>query len=124
MFVSEYFGLDDELDKMGIFDCVLDNDSRFFINLMRLKVSDAPEFKGAYQRINDYFSEIATLLNASDSKEDKLYNTAFKRFRPLEMNLGFSESKHGAAFGEKLRRQVISDAFDIIKKGIQYPEIF
>ncbi len=89
-----------------------------------MKVSDAPEFKGAYQRINDYFSEIATLLNASDSKEDKLYNTAFKRFRPLEMNLGFSESKHGAAFGEKMRRQVISDAFDIIKKGIQYPEIF
>ena len=36
---------------------------------MRLKVSDAPEFKGAYQRINDYFNEIATLLNASASKE-------------------------------------------------------
>lgn len=128
MFVSEYFGLDDELDKMGVFDCVLDNDSRFFINLMRLKVSDVPEFKGAYQRINDYFSEIATLLNASDdSKEDKLYKTAFKRFKPLEINginLGFSQSKHGAAFGEKLRRQVISDAFDIVKKGILYPEIF
>ena len=44
MFVSEYLCLDDELDKMGVFDCVLDNDS------------------------------------------------------------GFSESKHGAAFGEKLRR--------------------
>lgn len=27
MFVSEYFGLDDELDKMWVFDCVLDNDS-------------------------------------------------------------------------------------------------
>ena len=111
MFVSEYLGLDDELDRMGIFDCVLDNDSRFFINLMRLKVSDVPEFKGAYQRINDYFSEIATLLNVSDSKEDKLYKTALKRFKPLEINginLGFSESKYGAAFGEKLRRQVIN----------------
>ena len=30
MFVSEYLDLDDELDKMGgVFDCVLDNDSRF-----------------------------------------------------------------------------------------------
>lgn len=37
MFVSEYFGLDDELDRIGVFDCVLNNDSRFFINLMRLK---------------------------------------------------------------------------------------
>ena len=127
MFVSEYFGLDDELDKMWVFDCVLDNDSRFFINLMRLKVFAVPEFKGAYKRINDYFSEIATLLNASDSKEDKLYKTAFIRFKPLEINginLGFFESKHGAAFGEKLRRQVISDAFDIVKKGHTISENF
>ena len=30
MFVSEYLDLDDELDKIGgVFDCVLDNDSRF-----------------------------------------------------------------------------------------------
>lgn len=51
---------------------------------MRLKVSDVPECKGAYQRINDdYFSEIAPLLNASDSKEDKFYKTALKRFKPL-----------------------------------------
>lgn len=33
MFVSEYFGLDDEVDKMGVFDCVLDNDSRFLLIL-------------------------------------------------------------------------------------------
>ena len=33
MFASEYLGLDDELGKMGVFDCALDNDSRFFINL-------------------------------------------------------------------------------------------
>ena len=72
---------------------------------MCLKVSDVPEFKGAYQRINDYFSKIAPLLNASDSKEDKLYKTALKRFKPLEINginLGFSESKHGAALNYAL----------------------
>lgn len=46
MFVSEYLGLNDELEEMGVFDCVLDIDSHFFINLMRLKVSDVPEFKG------------------------------------------------------------------------------
>lgn len=30
MFVSEYFGLGDELDKKEIFDCILDKDSPFF----------------------------------------------------------------------------------------------
>ena len=101
MFGSEHLGLDDELDKIGgdlIVSQIVTVD--FFYNLMCLKVSDVPEFKGAYQRINDYFSKIAALLNASDSKEDKLYKTALKRFKPLEINginLGFSESKHGAA---------------------------
>ena len=41
---------------------------------MRLKVFDVPELKDAYQWINNYFSEITTRLNASDSKEDKLYS--------------------------------------------------
>ena len=78
MFVSEYFGLNDELDKKEIFDCILDKDSPFFINLMRLKVCDIPEFQSSYQSINDRFSEIATLLNASDTKEDKMYKSAIK----------------------------------------------
>ena len=30
MLVSEYFELDDELDKIGVFCCILDNDSSFF----------------------------------------------------------------------------------------------
>lgn len=38
MFVSEYFGLGDEFDKKEIFDCILDKDSPFFINLMRFKL--------------------------------------------------------------------------------------
>ena len=71
MFVSEYFGLGDEFDKKEIFDCILDKDSPFFINLMRLKVCDIPEFQGSYQSINDHFSKIATLLNAFDSEGDK-----------------------------------------------------
>lgn len=31
MFVSEYFGLGDGLDKKEIFDCILDKDNPFFI---------------------------------------------------------------------------------------------
>lgn len=36
---------------------------------MRLKVSDVPEFKDAYQRINDYFSEIVKLADARKELE-------------------------------------------------------
>ena len=67
MFVSEYFGLGDELDKKEIFDCILDKDSPFFINLMRLEVCDIPEFQGSYQSINDYlklYSERTGFINS------------------------------------------------------------
>lgn len=38
--------------------------------------------------------------------------------------MGFSETKYGSGFGPALRKQVIDDAFDIIKKGSTQPEIF
>ena len=43
MFVSDYFQLDEEqfekFDGMGVFDALLDKDSNFFINVIRLKKS-------------------------------------------------------------------------------------
>ncbi len=104
----------DEFDKKEVSDCILDKDSPFFINLMRLKVCNILEFQGSYQSINDHFSKIAALLNASGSKGDKMYKSAFRLFKFSEVNginLGFSQSGYGAGFGEKLRKQVINDAF-------------
>lgn len=43
IFASEYLGLDDELDIYGVFDSIVDEDSNFFINLMRLKETKVPE---------------------------------------------------------------------------------
>lgn len=127
MFVSDYLGLDDELEELGVFDSILDEDSNFFINLVRLKSTQVPEFKESYQRINDFFSKIAILLEASSIKGDKLYKAALKKFDFSEVNginLGYSESKYGSGFGKHLRKQVIDDACDIVKKGSKQPEIF
>jgi hypothetical protein len=74
---------------------------------MWLKLCDIPEFQGSYQSINDHFSKIATLFNASDSKGDKMYKSAIKLFKFSEINgihLGFSENEHDAGVGEKKMR--------------------
>ena len=46
MFVSDYFQLNDEMldrmDSLGVFDAILDKDSSFFINIIRLKSSTVP----------------------------------------------------------------------------------
>jgi hypothetical protein len=129
VFVSDYLELNYELEEMGVFDSILDGDSNFFINIVRLKSAQTPEFKNSYENINKFFNQIATLLEAADSNylTDKLYNTAFKKFKFSEVNginLGFSKSKHGSGWGETLRIQVLNDASAIIKKGSKQPEIF
>lgn len=115
-----------ELKKLGVFDAVIDGDSHFFINIKLLQNTSIPEFKGAYDKINNFFGEIGLLLSAA-SEGDKLYNAAYKRFYFPEvngLNLGFASGTHGNGFGEKLRRKIISDAFQIIKAGCVQPEIF
>ena len=41
-FISEFFELDDELDELGVFDSIMNKDSHFFINILRLKKSKTP----------------------------------------------------------------------------------
>lgn len=127
VFASEYLGLNNEFEERGIFDSIVDEDSNFFINLVRLKTTQVPEFKNSYETINEFFNRIATLLEASDKKGDKFYKAALKLFDFSEVNginLGYSESNYGLGFGKRLRVQVMKDAFDIIRKGSKQPEIF
>ena len=70
-FISDFFELDDRLEELGVFDSIINKDSHFFINLLRLKKSDTPEFSNAYERVNDFFSNIMILLSASKDKGDR-----------------------------------------------------
>lgn len=129
VFISDFFDLQNQLSEAGVFDAIIDEDSNFFINIVRLRATSVPEFQGSYCRINAFFSEIATLLEASDSKDnkDKFFRAAYNKFDFSEVNginLGFSETRYGSGFGPLLRRQVMQDAFDIVKKGSKQPEIF
>ena len=120
MFISEYLGLDSELIDLGVFDSLLDKDSHFFINVICLKKSHIQEFEDAYKHMNQYFSEIATLLDAADAPKmsDKIYREARRRFTFHEVNginLGFSESRWGSGWGAGISDQVLYDAFQIVK---------
>lgn len=126
LFTSEFGINKSAMIKVGTFNVLLDEDSHFFINIKRLEATEVPEFSTSYEQINDYFRKIAILLKAA-KPGDKNYRTAIKLFNFPEVNginLGFSASKRGAGFGDKLKNQIIKDAYDIIKSGSEYPEIF
>jgi hypothetical protein len=127
VFISQFLELDDGLEKLGIFDALIDEDSNYFINIIRLKSAKTKEFQGSYEKINDYFRKIGVLLKASKRTDDKFYKSALKLFNFPEVNginLGFSKGGKGAGFGKVLRNQIIKDAVEIIKTGSDYPEIF
>lgn len=42
VFLSEYLELDNELKELGVFDSIINKDSHFFINLLRLKKAKTP----------------------------------------------------------------------------------
>jgi hypothetical protein len=129
MLLSDYLNMDIYLDENGIFDPVLEKDSHFFINIQRLKKAETPEFKGSYQRINDFFRNIIKLLDKASQKNntDIFYKQALHIFDFSEVNgicLGFAEDSTGAGFGEVLSKQVIDTAFEIVKVGVTDPEFF
>ena len=129
MFVSEYLKLGNKLKRNRVFDSLIDKDSHFFINIIRLRDSKVPEFYEAYEYINQYFTGIAQLLDAADAptNSDRMYREARKKFSFHEVNginLGFSSTSWGAGWGRKMSDKVLRDAFQIVKKGSNQPEIF
>ena len=112
IFATKYLGIDPKLfEDYGVFDPLLTKDSSFFINVIRLKNAKTNEFSNSYDRINNCFIEISTLLEHAKEKQtkDKFFSAAIKRFgifREINgINLGFSESKRGAGFGPKISKQ-------------------
>lgn len=127
IFITEFLNLDNEFKELGVFDSIINRDSPFFINLLRLKVNKTPEFQDSYERINSFYRRIMILFHSSENKGDKLYRTAlgFFHFPGVRgINLGLSETGIDAGFGPVLSKQVINDAFDIVKSGSEQPEIF
>ena len=112
-----------------MFDAVLEKDSAFFINVQRLKKTEVPEFIHSYERIRNSFTSIATIPEAADSKErsDKFFRAALAKFafsEVNEINLGFGDSRVGSGMDQVLRKQIIDDAFELVKKGCKAPELF
>ena len=116
------------LDAEGAFDGFVDVDSKFYIDPHLLQNVTIPELATSHQNFRSHFADIFRLLKASKSVYDVPGRTAVRRLISREISytgLGYSAgSTRGSAIGQKLARQIANTASEIIKLGIEDPELF
>lgn len=127
--VTEYFNLNTEQFKAtGAFDTMVDWDTLLFVDPFLLKDVSTPEFVGAYDELLDYFRDTLKLISVSKQKNDLPWREAQKRlvFRERSgFGLGYSkESTSGSGIGKGLAYQLIENLQEIVKLGINDPELF
>ncbi|MCL4416599.1 MAG: hypothetical protein M1365_07900, partial [Actinobacteria bacterium] len=127
--LSSYLGLSEEaLEEKGVVNTIIGVDTHLFLDPFLLKKTTITEFYGSYKALEDYFSPIVTLLNASTQREDRAWKEAYKRliFKELRgVSIGYgAHSSDGSAIGPQLAIKLVESGLEIIKMGIKDPEIF
>ncbi len=126
---SEQYNVDiNTIREMGVFDAILDVDSRVFIDPALLGFCKIREFKNAKAKIQNYFSNIILLLSNSKSRNDQFWKKADQLLRFKELSgscCGYSEKGTGGnAIGNELRKLILLTAFELISAGEKDPAIF
>ena len=127
---STVFGLTPTaLGRAGIFDPVLNADSKLFIDPLLLRGSKhAVISRDAHRAYRSHFEEVIRLLRASKEVGDPAWKAARKRFEFHEVQatcLGYgSISIRGSGFGEALTERVLHTAKQVIALGVEDPEMF
>lgn len=125
--LSDYLGLEDKLDREGIFDTILDIDANYFINIKRIEDTKEKNFLKSYEKIQAFFMKIYKILSNTTDKKSRFYREAVKAFDFPEINnigLGYSTGKYGNGFGPILSEKIISDAKEIIDAGNNDADLF
>ncbi|MDH6312660.1 hypothetical protein M2137_001435 [Parabacteroides sp. PFB2-10] len=127
---SEYFGIDSkEMSEIGIFNPILNLDTRLFIDPILLKTSIHEIINtDAAQEYRTYFSNIISLLALSKQPDDFAWKNALKQLPEKEIDgtcLGYgTNSISGRRMNEDIKFSLITTAKGIIDLGIKDPELF
>jgi hypothetical protein len=127
---SQQFNIDPQLlDEKGIFDPILNIDTKLFIDPTLLQQSEHDLIKNqAANEFRQFCENILSLLEESKTKGDFAYNSAARQIQVREIEgtcLGYgTNSISGRSISQKSRDKIIYTANEIIKIGIKKPELF
>lgn len=126
---SEEFCLPrDTLEKSGVFDVILDVDTRVFIDPALLELCTEPEFVNARSKVEGYFSNIITLLRHSKITGDMYWRRADRLITFTELSgtcFGYSQNGTGGnAIGRVLRESILNTIKELMSEGEADPVLF
>ena len=126
---SEQFNVSAEvLESTGVFDVILDIDTRVFIDPALLELCTEPEFLDARKKVEKYFSDIITLLRHSKNPTDMYWRRADRMLTFTELSgtcFGYSQNGTGGnAIGSVLRKSILNTIKELMVEGETDPVLF
>ena len=127
-YFSDYFGIEREkLDELGVFDPILNYDTKAFVNPLLLEQSHCPIMRNSYHIFESFFVDIISLLKASKQENDKAWRTAKSKLKFPEYQetcLGYGKTTKGSGSRTKLNTGILRSAQEIIKLSVENPRMF
>lgn len=126
---SEEYGLQKtKLIELGVFDVIMDVDTRVFLDPALLELATAPEFHGARPKVEAYFFGIITLLSHMKERGDMYWKRADSLLKFREMTgacFGYTRNGTGGnAIGAVLRAKILDTIKELMDEGENDPALF
>jgi hypothetical protein len=127
--LNVYFKIPIErLTELGVLNAYIGIDNKVFVDPSLLRNTDIAEFKDGASEIADYFAPVIKLLKAVKEPRDVAWEEAFRRLQFKEEHgaaLGYSGAgTSGRGIGPGLARMLVLRGTQIVRLGIEDPEMF
>jgi hypothetical protein len=126
---SDYFNIDKTiLNELGVFDPILNFDTKVFVEPLLLKNSANEIIRNSYQTYKNFFASLLLLLKKSTQIGDKCWRTAQKMvfFPEYQYScIGYSSGNtDGRGSGIEFNDKIFQSAKEIVELAQDDPEIF
>lgn len=128
-YFSDHFKIDkSKLQELGIFDPILNFDTKVFVEPPLLKKSKNPIIAKSAKTFDDFFITLLRLLKISTQENDKAWRQAkrvvsFPEYKYTCIGYG-ADSTNGSGSGAYLNDKILQSAKEIVNFAKEDPNIF
>ena len=128
-YFSDHFKIDKaKLQELGVFDPILNFDTKVFVDPLLLKKSSNEIIRDSAKTFDNFFITLLDLLKISQQENDKPWREAKRRVKFPEYKytcIGYgADSINGSGSGAWLNDKILQSAKDIVNFAKDDPKIF